>query len=186
MRRKLALMSAATVVAATGVFAVAHQAFAASGCSAKYTITNQWAGGFQAQVDVTNLGDAITSWNVGWDFGNSSQTISQIWNATKTQSALHVTATNMSYNGAVATNGAISFGFLGAWSGSNPAGANFTLNTTASTATPGGGPPPPPPPPTSSPSPTAPPAALTSPSAGPSFPAPATVNLAATASTASG
>src|SRR3954452_21745536 len=139
MRRKLALMSVAALAATTGVVAVAHQAFAATGCSAKYTIVGQWAGGFQAQVDVTNLGDAITSWNVGWDFGNSSQTISQSWNATKTQSALHVTATNMSYNGSVATNGAISFGFLGSWSGSNPAGANFTLNNIACTGTGAGG-----------------------------------------------
>src|ERR1044071_8331695 len=187
MRRKLALMSAATVLAATGVFAVAHQAFAAAGCSAKYTIVGQWAGGFQAQVDVTNLGDAITSWNVGWDFGNSSQTISQIWNATKTQSALHVTATNMNYNGAVATNGTISFGFLGTWSGSNPAGANFTLNNTACTGnTGGGGSPSPSTSPSSSPSPNAPTVALTSPSAGSTFTAPATVSLAATASTPSG
>jgi cellulose 1,4-beta-cellobiosidase len=187
MRRKLALMSAATLVAATGAVAVAHQAFAAAGCSAKYTIVGEWAGGFQAQVDVTNLGDAITSWNVGWDFGNSSQTISQIWNATKTQSALHVTATNMSYNGAVATNGAISFGFLGSWSGSNPAGANFTMNNIACTGnTGGGGSPSASTSPSSSPSPNAPTVALTSPSAGSTFTAPATVNLAATASTASG
>src|SRR5215475_3104953 len=174
MRRKLALMSVAALAATTGVVAVAHQAFAASGCSAKYTIVNQWAGGFQAQVDVTNLGDAITSWNVGWDFGNSSQTITQIWNATKTQTALHVTATNMSYNGSVATNGAISFGFLGTWSGSNPAGANFTLNNTACTGNTGGGGSPsastsPSPSPSSSPSPNAPTVALTSPSAGSTF-----------------
>src|SRR5438477_5517022 len=185
MRRKLALMSAATVVAATGVFAVAHQAFAAAGCSAKYTIVNSWAGNFQAQVDVTNLGDAITSWNVGWDFGNSSQTITQIWNATKTQSALHVTATNMSYNGNVATNGTVSFGFLGTWSGSNPAGTNFTLNTIACTGNTGGSPSPSISPSTSN-SPNAPTVALTSPSAGSSYTAPATVSLAATASTASG
>src|SRR6185312_1559651 len=186
MRRKLALMSAATIVAATGAVAVAHQAFAATGCSAKYTIVNQWAGGFQAQVDVTNLGDAVTRWNVGWDFGNSSQTITQIWNANKTQSALHVTATNLSYNGNVATNGTISFGFLGNWTGSNPAGANFTLNNTACTGNTGGGSPSPSISPSSSSSPNAPSVALTSPSASSTFTAPATVNLAATASTASG
>src|SRR3569833_498607 len=115
MRRKLALMSAAAVVATTGIVAITNQAFAATGCSAKYTITSSWSGGFQASVDVTNLGDALSSWNVGWDFGNSSQTISQIWNANKTQSGTHVTATNLSYNGAVATNATISFGFLGSY-----------------------------------------------------------------------
>ncbi len=187
MRRKLALMSVAALAATTGVVAVAHQAFAAAGCTAKYTIVNQWAGGFQAQVDVTNLGDAITSWTVGWDFGNSSQTITQIWNANKTQTALHVNATNLSYNGSVATNGTISFGFLGSWTGSNPAGTNFTVNNTACTGnTGGGGSPSPSTSPSSSSSPNAPTVALTSPSAGSTFTAPATINLAATASTASG
>src|SRR5262245_49104586 len=102
MRRKIALISAAAVVATVGAVVVATQASAAAGCSAKYTIASSWPGspgGFTGQVDVTNLGDALTSWNVGWDFGNSSQTISQIWNANKTQSGVHVNATNMSYNG---------------------------------------------------------------------------------------
>src|SRR4051794_41601166 len=106
MRRKIALISAAALVATAGAVVIANQAFAAAGCSAKYTITNSWPGGFGAQVDVTNLGDATTSWNVGWDFGNSSQTITQIWNANKTQSGVHVNATSLNYNGSVATNGA--------------------------------------------------------------------------------
>jgi cellulose 1,4-beta-cellobiosidase len=153
MRRKLALMSVAAVVATTGLIG-ATQAFAASGCTAKYTIANQWQGGFQASVDITNLGDAITSWNIGWDFGNASQTISQIWNASQTQAAMHVTATNLSYNGAVATNATASFGFTGNWSGSNPAGVNFTLNGTACTGAVGGSPSATAPPTTSPPSPT--------------------------------
>jgi cellulose 1,4-beta-cellobiosidase len=183
MRRKFALISAAVVVATAGLVVVANQAFAASGCTAKYTIGNQWPGGFQAQVDVTNLGDPLTSWNVGWDFGNASQTITQIWNANKTQSALHVNATNLSYNGNVATNGAISFGFTGNWTGANPVGANLTLNGTACTGSVGGSP-------SASPSasasassnPSAPVVSLTSPSSGSTFTAPATVSLAATAS----
>ncbi|GAA3202761.1 glycoside hydrolase family 6 protein [Dactylosporangium siamense] len=180
MRRKIALISAATLAATGGVVVLANQAFAAAGCSAKYTITNQWPGGFGAQVDVTNLGDPLTSWNVGWDFGNSSQTITQIWNANKTQSGVHVNATNLSYNGTVATNGTISFGFNGAWSGANPAGANFTVNGTACT----GGTTTSPTPSASqstSTNPTAPTVTLTSPSSGSSFTAPATVGLAATA-----
>src|SRR5262245_12700398 len=183
MRRKLALISAAAVVASAGLVVVAQQAFAATGCNAKYTIVNQWAGGFQAQVDVTNLGDPITSWTVGWDFGNSSQTITQIWNANKTQTGLHVDATNLSWNANVATNGAISFGFLGNWSGANPLGANLKLNGTTCTGSVGGSP-------SASASPSAsqgggnraPSATITSPTAGSSFTAPATISLAATAS----
>jgi cellulose 1,4-beta-cellobiosidase len=179
MRRKLALISAAAVVATGGAVVIANQAFAAAGCSAKYTIQSQWPGGFTAQVEVTNLGDPLTNWNVGWDFGNSSQTITQIWNANRTQSGTRVSATNLNYNGNVSTGGTISFGFNGAWSGSNPAGTNFAVNGTACTGTPTS--------PTASASPstsnnpTAPTVTLTSPSSGSTFTAPATVGLAATA-----
>ncbi|WP_433075210.1 glycoside hydrolase family 6 protein [Dactylosporangium sp. CA-052675] len=185
MRRKIALISAAAVVATAGTVVVANQAFAAAGCSAKYTIVGSWPGGFQAQVDVTNLGDALTSWNVGWDFGNSSQTITQIWNANKTQSGVHVNATSLSYNGNVATNGVISFGFTGAWSGSNPAGTNFTVNGTACTGGTTGGPSSQSPSPSTSPSNPgngAPSVTLTSPTTGSTFTAPATISLAANAS----
>jgi cellulose 1,4-beta-cellobiosidase len=185
MRRKIALISAVALAATGGAIVVANVASAASGCSAKYAIVSSWPGGFQAQVDVTNLGDATTSWNVGWDFGNSSQTITQIWNANKTQSGLHVNATSLNYNGNLATNGVASFGFTGAWSGSNPAGTNFTLNGTACTGGTTGGP--------SSQSPSAstspsnpgngtPAITLTSPTTGSTFTAPATIGLAATAS----
>jgi cellulose 1,4-beta-cellobiosidase len=181
MRRKLALISAAAVVATTGLVVVANQAFAAAGCSAKYTMENQWPGGFQAKVEVTNLGDALTSWNVGWDFGNSSQTINQMWNANKSQQGLRVSATNMNYNGNVGTNGVISFGFTGNWSGSNPAGTGFTLNGTACTG-PGTGSPSVSASASTSSQPGAPVVALTSPTTGSSFTAPATVGLAANAS----
>lgn len=190
MRRKLALISAAAVVATSGLVVVATQAFAAAGCTAKYTKVNEWPGGFQGQVDVTNLGSAVTSWSVGFDFGNSSQTITQIWNANKSQSGTHVTATNVDWNGNVATNGAISFGFTGNWSGSDPDAGNITLNGTACTGSVGGGPSSSAPgSPSTSPStsptssnPGAPVVSLTSPTNGSTFTAPATVSLAANAS----
>jgi len=186
MRRKIALISAAALAATAGAVVVANSASAAAGCTAKYNIVSSWPGGFQAQVDVTNLGDATTSWNVGWDFGNSSQTITQIWNANKTQSGVHVNATSLNYNGNVATNGVVSFGFTGAWSGSNPNGTNFTLNGTACTGgTSTGGPSSQSPSASTSPSnPTTgtPTVSLTSPTTGSTFTAPATIGLAATAS----
>jgi hypothetical protein len=42
-----------------------------------------------------------------------SQTISQIWNATDTQSGAAVTATNLSYNGALSAGTSTTFGMLG-------------------------------------------------------------------------
>jgi O-glycosyl hydrolase len=54
--------------------------------------------------------------------------VTQAWNATLAQSGSAVTARNVSYNGAIATNGAASFGFNGSWTGSNPVPSNFALN----------------------------------------------------------
>jgi len=187
MRRKIALMSAAALVATTGAVVIANSAFAAAGCSAKYTITNEWSGGFGASVDVTNLGSAVTSWTVGWDFGNSSQSITQIWNAAKTQSGLHVNATNLGYNGNVGSGQTLNFGFNGAWSGSNPKPAAITLNgvtCTGTTTSPTGGSPSASVSPSTSQSPNGqnPTVSLTSPSSGSTFTPGATVSLAASAS----
>jgi endoglucanase len=84
-----------------------------SGCSAAYTVSSDWGSGFNVNVTVTNTGtSAIKSWTVAWTFGGS-QKISSMWNANYTQSGSTVTATNASYNGAIAAGGNTSFGFQG-------------------------------------------------------------------------
>lgn len=115
-----ALVLASAVVAPTG-------AAAAAGCSVDYAVSSQWQGGFNADVAVTNLGDPVTSWTLTWSFG-AGQTVTQAWNATVSQSGAAVTARNASYNGAVPTNGTVSFGFSGSSGSSNPEPATFTLN----------------------------------------------------------
>src|SRR5690348_3639613 len=99
----------ATALAGSALLNVGPAA-AATGCSVKYTVASQWSGGFVAAVDVTNLGDALSSWTLTWSF-DAGQTVSSGWNATITQSGSAVTANNASYNGSVATNGTASFGF---------------------------------------------------------------------------
>ncbi|GLY08412.1 MULTISPECIES: cellulase family glycosylhydrolase [Actinoplanes] len=89
------------------------------GCSAAYTITGSWSGGFQADVKVTAGSAAINSWTVTWTYANG-QAVSNAWNATVTSSGSAVTARNVSYNGKLAAGAATSFGFLGSWTGSNP------------------------------------------------------------------
>src|SRR5687767_1924531 len=118
--------TAAGAVAAllTAGVAVAVSTQAAAGCRVAYTVPAQWPGGFTGNVAVTNLGDPITGWNLGWTFP-SGQRVTQAWNATVTASGSQVTATNMSYNASIATNGTVSFGFNGSWSGSNQAPASF-------------------------------------------------------------
>ncbi|MBB2740362.1 UNVERIFIED_ORG: hypothetical protein FHR35_000182 [Microbispora rosea subsp. rosea] len=120
---------------ATGLVAVAGAigaltapaAHAATGCRVDYSVTNQWPGGFGANVSVTNLGDPINGWKLTWSF-SAGQTITQLWNGTYTQSGSQVTVTNVDYNGGIPSGGSTSFGFNGAFNGSNPVPASFALN----------------------------------------------------------
>jgi hypothetical protein len=92
-------------------------------CKATYAITNSWSGGFQAQVTVTAGASAISGWTVGWAFPGSQQ-ISNMWNASFTQSGQNVTAKNASYDGALAAGASTSFGFTA--NGSNAVPASLT------------------------------------------------------------
>ncbi|MGW4945706.1 non-reducing end alpha-L-arabinofuranosidase family hydrolase, partial [Actinoplanes sp. NPDC004185] len=122
------LASAGAVLLASAAVAVALPAgAAAAGCSVNYAVSSQWQGGFGASVAITNLGDPVSSWTLTWSYG-AGQTVTQAWNTTLTQSGAAVTAKNVSYNGALATNGSVSFGFNGSWTGSNPVPASFALN----------------------------------------------------------
>ncbi|WP_405974930.1 cellulose binding domain-containing protein [Streptomyces sp. NBC_00988] len=88
-------------------------------CTVTYKITNQWAGGFQADVQLTNTGStAWNGWALGWSFADGQQ-IGQLWNADWTQSGAAVTAKNVSWNGTVAAGSSVGFGFTGSWSGVN-------------------------------------------------------------------
>lgn len=89
------------------------------GCTATYTITNQWSGGFQADVTVTNTGTAwLNGWTVSWTFGNGQQ-VTQLWNGTVRQNGANVTVDNTSWNGGLAPGAGTGFGFLGSWNGTN-------------------------------------------------------------------
>jgi beta-xylosidase len=132
MRRQFWLASALTLAVAAGLTAVATTAEAAAGCRVTYTVTNQWQGGFGADVTITNLGDPLTGWQLSWAYA-AGQTVTQLWNGTVTQSGAQVTVTNTGYNGALPTGGTANFGFNGSWTSSNPAPAGFTLNGVACT-----------------------------------------------------
>lgn len=100
-----------------------------SSCKVVYTITNQWPGGFQGGLAITNTGTtALSSWSLVFSFANG-QTLSQIWNASETQSGSQVTITNLSYDGSLAPGASLSsVGFLGVWNGTNALPTSFTLN----------------------------------------------------------
>ena len=132
-RRHWALAAATVLVLSGGVVAGTHLAAAATaGCRVDYTVTNQWPGGFGTNVNVTNLGDPITSWELRWSFA-AGQTVTQLWGGTYTQSGAQVTVANAVWNGALATGGTANFGFNGAWGSANPTPSGFTLNGVACT-----------------------------------------------------
>ncbi|GAA4445607.1 carbohydrate-binding domain-containing protein [Phytohabitans houttuyneae] len=100
-------------------------------CRVTYAITNQWQGGFQADVTIANTGAAaVNGWTLRWAFANGQQ-ITQAWNASHTQSGAQVTATNAAWNGTIPPNGSASFGFTGSWTGTNARPAAFSLNNAA-------------------------------------------------------
>ncbi|MEN3538665.1 cellulose-binding domain-containing protein [Microbispora sp. ZYX-F-249] len=156
----------AGVVALAGV-ATVGTAQAATGCAVTYT-TNDWPGGFTAAITIQNLGSAIDGWTLGFAFPDSGQKVGTGWSATYSQSGQNVTATNVDYNGAIATGASLSIGFNGSWSGSNPKPTSFTLNGVTCTGSATTSSPTPSPTPTRSPSPSATPTRSPSPSPSPS------------------
>jgi len=134
MRHRVALVTAASgLLLAGGMVAVSTASAATSGCTATYTVPSQWQGGFQGGVSFTNLGDPLSTWKLEFDFPAAGQAVSQGWNATWAQSGTHVTASNMSWNAAVATGGSVVVGFIGSFSGSNASPTSFSVNGIACT-----------------------------------------------------
>ncbi|MFD7654807.1 pectate lyase [Actinosynnema sp. NPDC059797] len=139
-RGRAALAAAAVSVAAlTGglVVAAGTSASAAVGCRVDYAVTNQWTGGFGANVTVTNLGDALSGWTLEWSFP-AGQQVTQLWGGEFSQSGSAVTVRNASYNGSLATGASVTPGFNGSWTGTNPAPTSFKLNGVTCTGSPTG------------------------------------------------
>ncbi len=130
VRRTTAVVAAMAMTTAPAVAGTAAAATAAAGCRVDYTIGSQWQGGFGAAVTVTNLGSPVNGWQVTWTFSGDER-ITQLWNATQTQSGAQVSVTNVSWNGVVTTGGTVSFGFNATSGSSSAAPTAFTLNGVA-------------------------------------------------------
>ncbi|MFD9504772.1 cellulose binding domain-containing protein [Streptomyces sp. NPDC060035] len=97
--------------------------------------TSSWAGGFTADVKVSNTGTApVDGWKLGFTLP-SGQTVTQAWNATLAPSSGAVTATNAAFNTRIAAGGSQSFGFQGTYSGAFTEPEQFTLNGAVCTVT---------------------------------------------------
>jgi len=96
-------------------------------------VPNTWAGGFTAEVTVTNTSStAVNGWTLNFSFPGN-QRITGYWNAAVTQSGTAVTARNLDYNRTINPGTSVGFGFQGTYSGSNPSPTAFTLNGVACT-----------------------------------------------------
>ncbi|MFE0456308.1 glycoside hydrolase family 6 protein [Streptomyces sp. NPDC058914] len=130
-RSRTAILAAMALVAGASGTALAvvpgDTGIAAVPCTVDYKVQNDWGSGFTANVTVTNNSAAKSSWAVKWNYAGN-QKVTGGWNAKVTQSGTAVTAANESYNGALATGGSVSFGFQGAYSGSNAVPTTFTLD----------------------------------------------------------
>jgi cellulase/cellobiase CelA1 len=83
-------------------------------------VSNQWDGGFQGTVTVTNTGATpLSLWRVSWTY-TGGQRLSQLWNATLTADGGSIAVTRNPTDSPVAAGGTTGFGFVGSWAGSNP------------------------------------------------------------------
>ncbi len=134
--RATAFVAAPVLVAAAAAVSVGAMAGTAqgatAGCRVGYSVATQWPGGFTAAVDITDLGAPLSSWTLSWTFPSGQQVVSG-WNAAFAQSGGQVTATNLSYNGSLATGATTSIGFNGSWTTSNASPTSFAVNGTTCT-----------------------------------------------------
>ena len=127
--RRFVTISAATALC-IGVFVVAPlaaapPAAAASGCSAAYTVTNQWSDGFGVSITVRDTGPAITAWTLQYTYPGN-QRLSDGWDGTWSQSGEAVTVTNASWNGTLAAGASTTIGANFSYSGTNNAPASIS------------------------------------------------------------
>jgi cellulase/cellobiase CelA1 len=100
-------------------------------CRVEYRTTSQWAGGFVAQVTVTNTGAApVVGWTLTFPFGGD-QRVTSAWNATVAQSGADVTLTGVRWNRTIVPGGSVTAGLLGRWSAGDAAPVSAALNGAA-------------------------------------------------------
>ena len=102
-------------------------------CTVVYRTPAIWAAqngnppGLQADVTIINNSAPISGWTLNFTF-HSGETVTTSWNASVTQSGAAATAINRPWNGAIATNGSVNFGYLASRTAAATAPTNFTLN----------------------------------------------------------
>ncbi|MEV4561503.1 endo-1,4-beta-xylanase [Kitasatospora sp. NPDC049285] len=103
-----------------------------AGCKVS-AVVNGWNTGLTENLTVTNTGStAVNGWALTFTLPGG-QAVTNSWNATIAPASGQVTATNLSYNAAIAPGGTASFGFQANHTGNAAAATGFTLNGVACT-----------------------------------------------------
>ena len=123
----LLLIGAGTPAAACLATPAAAAAAATSACTVAYSVVNSWPGGFQASITITNNAAALSSWTLGFTFGED-QAVSNGWGGIYTQTGQNMSVANASYDGALATGASTTIGFVGTAGSANDVPAYFTVN----------------------------------------------------------
>jgi hypothetical protein len=98
-------------------------------CQVSY-VKQEWAGGFTANLTITNSGTAaINGWTLTFAFPGD-QKVTNAWSATVSQNAQQVTAINAGYNATISPGGTASFGFQGTWTTNDTSPTGFAVNGT--------------------------------------------------------
>lgn len=101
------------------------------GCSVNYQKTDDWGGGFTADVRIKNLNSTnIKTWTLSWSFSGNQYILSD-WDTNISQTGQNVSARNLGYNSTILANGGIvTFGFNASYWGTNNNPTSFSLNGT--------------------------------------------------------
>jgi len=168
LRRPLPGLTVVALIVASVLPATSGVAQAAVACTVNYQVSNEWNNGFGANVTIRNEGDAVTGWNLTWNF-TDGQKVTQGWSGTFSQSGTKVTVTAPDWGRTIPAGGTASFGFNGSKGATNTAPTDFALNGVPCTGAN-----------------KAPTVSLTSPASGATYTAPGTIPLAASASDTDG
>jgi len=92
---------------------------------------NAWNSGLTDNITITNTGSSpINGWQLKFNLA-SGQSITSGWSASYSPSSGTVTASNVSYNGALAPGASTTIGFQATHNGNDAAPSGFTLNGAA-------------------------------------------------------
>jgi cellulase/cellobiase CelA1 len=96
-------------------------------CRVTYS-ADSWAGGFVANLTITNTGTTtVSGWALRFTFPGDA-VVTNMWNAAPTQSGRTVDARNLSYNATIAPGATAGFGFQASFATNGNAPTTFTLN----------------------------------------------------------